>query len=190
MKDKIIAYLGQLYPIAEGLRVWLKKTLKERRLARKELLLKAGERGDFICFIVNGLLRSYTLAEDGSDTTVWFMKEMDIAISVKSFYEQAPGREYIEALESSLLFYITYAELEEAYRLFPDFNILGRRLTERYYVLSEERLHCIRNKKAEDRYRFLQEHHPDIVERVPDKYISSYLDISTGTLCRLKHSIP
>jgi CRP/FNR family transcriptional regulator, anaerobic regulatory protein len=189
MKDKLLSYLSVWYPLNNELRAWLRQTLKLRQLRRKELLLRAGEVSDCICFVANGLLRAYHVPDTGEDTTVWFMKEGDIAISVKSFYEQTASAEYIEALEPTVLLYISYAELQEAYARFPDFNVLGRLITERYYILSEERLLCIRNKRAIERYRFLLHHHPDIIERAPDKYIASYLDISKGTLCRLKHGV-
>ena len=69
------------------------------------------------------------------------------------------------------------------------FNIVGRLVTEKYYVLSEERLLGIRNRKAKDRYEFLLKLHPDFLLRVPSQYIASYLDIDKATLSRLKSKI-
>ncbi len=114
------------------------------------------------------------------------MKEGDVAISVKSFYVRTTSEEYIEAREKSILYYITYDELQEAYLSFPEFNIIGRIVNEKYYILSEERLFGIRNKKAKERYKFLLTYHPEIILRAPPQYIASYLDIDKATLSRLK----
>jgi CRP/FNR family transcriptional regulator, anaerobic regulatory protein len=117
------------------------------------------------------------------------MKEGDVTISVRSFYERSPSMEFIEAIEQTILLYITYDELQLAYQLFPEFNTIGRMLTEKYYVLSEERLLGIRNKKATDRYKFLLKYHPEIILRAPVQHIASYLDIDKATLSRLKSKL-
>lgn len=117
------------------------------------------------------------------------MKEGDITISVRSFYERSPSLEFIEAVEETTLLYITYDELQDVYLLFPEFNIVGRIVTQKYYVLSEERLFGIRNKRATDRYNFLLKHHPEIILRAPSQHIASYLDIDKATLSRLKSKL-
>ncbi len=189
MKDIIVKSLELIHPLSDALKQWLTVHLKERNLTKREIFLTPGEICSKISFITEGLLRSFSISNEGIDTTVWFMKEGDVTISVKSFFERSPGSEFIEAIEESTLFYITYDELQEAYFLFPEFNIVGRILTERYYILSEERLLGIRNKKAKDRYKFLLKYHPEIILRAPSQYIASYLDIDKATLSRLKSKL-
>ncbi len=186
MNDFIFQYLSNIYPLSEGLKDYLNNHLKEIHLKKKEVYLHNGEINDKISFIVKGFLRSYYVTDEGIDTSVWFMKEGDVCISVKSFYERIPSEESIEAQEQSILLYISYQELQEAYKLFPEFNIIGRKLTERYYVLSEERLLGIRNKKAKDRYAFLLRHHPEIAQRALVQHIASYLDIDKHRLSKIR----
>ncbi len=186
MKDAVINTLEHIHPLSDALKSYLLDKLKPVSLHKKQVFLKQGEVSNKISFIVKGLLRAYYISEEGVETSVWFMKEGDISISVRSFFERKPSEEFIEAIEDTLLLYLTYDELQECYSLFPEFNIVGRIVTERYYVLSEERLLGIRNKKAADRYRFLLQHHPEILLRAPAQYIASYLDIDKATLSRLK----
>ena len=186
MKEIVIKSLELIHPLSAALKQWLTVHLKERSLTKREIFLSPGEICSKISFITKGLLRSFSINDDGIDTTVWFMKEGDVTISVKSFYERSPGLECIEAIEESTLFYITYDELQEVYFLFPEFNIVGRIITQSYYILSEERLLGIRNKKAIDRYKFLLKYHPEIILRAHSQYIASYLDIDKATLSRLK----
>ena len=186
MKEIIFESLSNIYPLSDGLKNYLNNNLKEIHLKKKEIYLHDGEINDKISFIVKGFLRSYYITDEGIDTTVWFMKEGDVCISVKSFYERTASEEFIQAQEQSTLLYITYQELQDAYRLFPEFNIIGRKLTEKYYVLSEERLLGIRNKKAKDRYAFLLQQHPEIAQRALVQRIASYLDIDKHRLSKIR----
>jgi CRP-like cAMP-binding protein len=114
------------------------------------------------------------------------MLENDVAISVESFFCQSTSKEYIQALEETDLWYITYEELQDTYSKFPEFNLIGRIITENYYVLSEQRSACMRQQRAPERYRFLLENYPTLIQRVPSKYLASYLGITEVTLSIIK----
>jgi len=186
MKDIVLQFLHQLHPLSNGLQDTLQQWLKPVQLKKKEVYLRAGETSRKISFIVQGLMRSYYLSQKGEDITNWFMKEGDVAISVKSFFEQVPSQEFITAIEPTTLLYITYNELQQLYATYPEFNVVGRLLTEKYYTLCEERLLGIRSLTSQERYHFLLEQHPEIVRRCPNIHIASYLDMDKATLTRLK----
>ena len=114
------------------------------------------------------------------------MSEGDVIISVKSFYHRTPTQEYIEAIEESTLHYLSYTDLQHIYYNFPEFNLIGRILTERYYVLSEERNYNLRFNSAQERFEILKKNYPEIIKRVPAKYIASYLGITEETLSRIR----
>ena len=114
------------------------------------------------------------------------MREGDVIISVESFFKQTESQEQIQALEDSSLYYISYDEMQFAFANFSDFNTIGRILTEKYYVLSEQRLYSLRMQRASERYLFLLNHFPQILLRVPLKYIASYLGITEETLSRIR----
>jgi CRP/FNR family transcriptional regulator, anaerobic regulatory protein len=186
MKEHVVNFLHSVHPLSPGLQQQLYQLLKETTLERKEIYLREGEVSNKIAFIVSGLLRSYTVNAEGAETTCWFMKEGDVSISVKSFFTRTPSTEFIQAIEPSTLLYITYDELEMLYSQYPEFNTVGRLIVQQYYVLSEERLAGIRNLKARQRYNFLLQTHPEIIQRAPVQHLASYLDMDKATLSRLK----
>ena len=89
------------------------------------------------------------------------MKEGDVIISVESFFNQTESKESIQALEDSVVHYITHRELEYMYKTFLEFNYNGRVLAQQYYIQSEQRLYSLRMHRASERYAYLLEHHPE-----------------------------
>lgn len=186
---ELLCFLESMHPMSDELKQHLAATLKEKRLTKKEYLLKSDHVSRNICFIAKGLLRCFYL-KDENEVSSWFMKEGDVIVSVESFFQQKASYESIQALEDCLLYFITYDELQHIYRHFPEFNFIGRVLLEKYYMLSEQRLYSLRMQRAPERYAYLLEHHPELVLRVPSKYLASYLGITGQYLSMLKTAKP
>jgi CRP/FNR family transcriptional regulator, anaerobic regulatory protein len=185
---ELLHFLQSIHSLSDGLKQHLAVILKERRLYKKDYLLKAGHVSRNICFIAKGLLRCFYI-KDEHEVCSWFMKEGDVIVSVESFFKQQESYETIQALEDCLLYYITYDELQYSYRHFPEFNFIGRVLLEKYYMLSEQRLYSLRMQRSLERYEYLLENHGDLVLRVPAKYLASYLGITEVTMSKIKGRI-
>ena len=185
MVHNLIAYLNKIHPLSDELAMHLQQTLRERKVAKKQFLLKAGHTCRDISFIEEGLLRCFYFKED-MEVSSWFMKEGDVIASVMSFFNQTPSYESIQAIEDSVVYSIEHRELEAIYRAFPEFNYVGRVLVQKYYMLSEQRLYSLRMQRSQERYDYLLEHHAELVLRVPAKYLASYLGITEVTMSKIK----
>ncbi len=181
----LLTRLRTLVPISETLEAALLERLKREVLPRKTLLLTPGQVADRIFFLERGIARGYYLRDD-RDVTSWFMREGDFVISIVSFISRVPADEAIELLEDGVVWSIRHAQLQRLYELFPEFNYVGRVLTETYYVRSERRAQSLRWQSAEERYRDLLREFPDLFNRVPLRHIASHLGISAETLSRLR----
>lgn len=160
-------------------------SVRREELPARHLLLQPGQVAQRLYFVEKGLVRGYSLHE-GQETSSWFMAEGDFIISVVSFFTQQPSAEYVELLEPAVLYSISHARLQELYRQFPEFNLVGRVLTERYYVLSEQRAYQLRTLSATERYHRLLQEYPKLIQRIPLKLLASYLGIAPETLSRLR----
>ncbi len=186
-KEDLIESLHRIYPLSDPLREHLDGLLKTRQLKKKEMLLKAGRICECVYFIGKGLVRAYYLKNgDGEAISSWFMKEGDVIFSVESFYDQAPCHEYLQCLEDSTLFYISYKELQSIYRHFAEFNFISRVLTEKYYKQLAQRVREMGRQKAGDRYHYLLRYHPELLSRVPLTMLCSFLGITRRTLTRIR----
>lgn len=181
----LIQLLNTIQPLSSALKGHLEETIKTKELEKRSFVLKAGHVSRYVFFIQRGLLRCF-YEKNNHEVCSWFMKEGDVMISVESFYLQKPSYESIEALEDCVVQYIEYAELQYIYRHFPEFNFIGRVLTEKYYTLSEQRLFSMRMQRSQDRYQYLLDNHPELILRVPAKYLASYLGIEETTLSKIK----
>jgi CRP-like cAMP-binding protein len=185
---EILQFLNNVYPLQPELIEHLKKILKIKKLAPKEFLLHAGTTCKHVYFVEKGLLRCFHL-KDGEEVNKWFMKEEDVVYAVRSFLTQQPSTESIQALEACTLYYISHSELQDIYRRFKDFMVQRAYLTEKYYIMSEERNDMLLMPQYVERYRFLLDNYPDLVSRVQTKHIASYMGVSLPTMYRLKSKV-
>ena len=175
-------------PLSPGLRLALTAAVRREALPARHHLLAPGQVARRVYFVEAGLVRGYSLHE-GREVSSWFMREGDFVISVVSFLTQAPATEYLELLEASVLYAISHDELHRLYREFPEFNLFGRVLTERYYVQSEQRAYQLRALPAAERYAQLLREFPTVFQRVAGKHIASYLGVAPETLSRLRGKV-
>ena len=184
--EGMLQMLESIYPLSEDAGYAILEKTKYKELPKKATLLRAGHICQHIYFIQKGLLRCFYYQSE-HEVSSWFMLEGDIIISVESFYRQIASYESIQALEDCELFYMDYRDLQQIYRNYPEFNFVGRVLTERYYSLSEQRLYSMRMMRAKERYEYMTTHHPELVKRVPAKFLASYLGISEVMLSIIKN---
>jgi CRP/FNR family transcriptional regulator, anaerobic regulatory protein len=189
--QSLLATVQAIAPVSNALVAAIRNEVRRVELSKRKILLREGELATHIYFIEKGLLRGYywkeTANQSTKDITTWIMKENDFVISIIGYLGQKPSVETIEALEDAVLWSISHAQMQKLYDQFPEFNRVGRLLTERYYVLSEWRSHHLRLNTAEERYRLLVRDFPTIFARVAHKHIASLLGVSAETLSRIQH---
>jgi CRP-like cAMP-binding protein len=183
----LLTAVQALLPVSPALEAALAAVLQREEWPARHQLLRPGQVAHHLYFVEKGLVRGYTL-HAGQEISSWFMREGDFVISIVSFFTRQPSTEYLELLEPSVLYSVSHAQLEELYRTFPEFNYVGRVLTERYYVQSEQRAYQLRTLPAKERYAHLVRDSPSLTQRVPLKYLASHLGITPETLSRLRAS--
>lgn len=185
--EQLLQFISSIHSLSDELKAYLFQHLKTQELPKKTMLLKAGHICRNVYFIEKGLLRCFYHKGD-AEVSSWFMKEGDFIISIESFYQQKESYESIQTLEDSVLHIMGYKELQAAYRNFPEFNFVGRVLTEKYHELWAQQLYALRMQSAYERYQWLLKQHAELILRVPGKYIASYLGIEETTLSKIKNS--
>ena len=187
MLDAFLNRLHSIHPVSEGLEDTI-RALEIIEVPKHTVLLCEGQRQDFAWIIIKGLLRSYYI-KDGEEICSRFNQETQVVLSVASFYNRSAGYEFVETLEDAVLARAHYDKLQQIYRDYPEFNFHARVLTEYYFTLSEQRLYLLRKQSAEERYRYFMEHYPEWLQRVPLKYIATFLGMNLETLSRIRKKV-
>ena len=180
-----LPFLAVLPPLSPALTQALMAATRREELPAGHLLLRPGQVARRVYFLETGLVRGYSLLH-GREISSWFMREGDFVISILSFFTQQPTDEYVALLEPAVVHSISYAQLQNLYRDFPEFNFLGRQLVEKYYVLSEQRARHLRAHTAAERLDALLAEFPAVFQRVAVGHIAGYLGLAPETLSRLR----
>ncbi|MBO9202087.1 MULTISPECIES: Crp/Fnr family transcriptional regulator [Niastella] len=184
--EELLTMLNSIYPLSEELKNHLIQILQRRLLQEGEYLLKPGRICEHVYFVKKGLLRSYEMDENKKEINTWFMSQGDVVFAIDSFLDQTPSTEFIQALQNTTVYYITFKELENTFRDHITFNFNGRVLTNKYYKLSLQREKMMRIPEATDRFNYLVKHFPNLLNVVQDKHLASFLRISPVTISRLR----
>lgn len=184
----IIDRLSQYIEISEQAKIRFAEFIVQKKFIKGALLLRGSEICRHIYFLKKGFARGF-VNQDGKDITSWFAEENDIVTSLYSFVSQKPSFENIEILENSTLYTISYENLQELYDQYPEFNLIGRRFMEKYYVELMVRTMSLQFQPAKERYYQLLTHQPALLKRATLGHIASFLGISQETLSRIRSKI-
>jgi len=154
-------------------------------IKKNEELQSIGHTCKTIYFINKGIARIYYL-KDGIDITESFALENNLIARVESLFTGKPSNKAIQILENAEITAINATKLFKLYDIFPDIERTFRKIFEAAYVDTVNRVDSIQFHTAEHRYKSLVEETPDIVKRVPLKYIASYLGITQVSLSRIR----
>ncbi|SPZ94201.1 Uncharacterised protein [Sphingobacterium multivorum] len=116
----------------------------------------------------------------------WFGEENQIFGSILPVYTEKPSFENIQLLEDSEIYAISVDDLNELYRIYPELNLIGRKIAEEVCIILEERIMSLHTKSAVERYQSLIRLQPNLLNRINLGHIASYLGITQETLSRIR----
>jgi len=184
----VIETLNYFYPLSEGIKDYFRKHTYSCSFRKGKLLLKAGEVCEHIYFIKKGAVRGFI--KDGTkDITTWITAENEVVSSISSLDIREPAQENMQAIENCEMLALTYADFQDLYVKFPEFNIVARKLLQKYYQDAERRAFIARVAKAEKKYRLFLTRYGHLANRIPLKYIASFLGITLETLSRVRKKL-
>ena len=184
----LVQTLSFFYPQSEKVVAYLQQHASHLRCKRGTLLLRAGMVCEHIYFIRKGTVRGFII-DGGKDITSWITADGEMVTSISGLDMQTPAVENIETLEDCELLVLTTHAVNDLYQLHPEFNITARKLLQQYYRDAEKRAYLSRLSSAEQKYLYFVQHYPHLSNRVPLKYIASFLGITIETLSRVRKKL-
>ena len=157
-----------------------------RKIQKKELLLSQGQACKNLFLIEQGSLRAFNLTEEGKEATVMFGVQDWWITDMQGFINQQPALVSLEALEESMVLQLDFEAFEDLLRLLPKFERFFRILFQKAYVREQRRVLDTISLSTEERYKRFLLKYPQMVERVTQKQIASYLGITPEFLSSVK----
>jgi len=160
----------------------------QKHLKKGDQLVAPGQRASFLAFIHKGAFRVYYYDGKGNEVTTWFSFEGMFIADLPAYYNEEAANQHIEAIEESELYVVQKEQLEKLYQKHPAFQTFGRRFAERGMVKVMDRMRSLQTKPAEQRYLELLAQ-PQFMQKIPLKYLASYLGITDTSLSRIRKQI-
>ena len=164
-----------------------KTYITPKKLRRKQYLLQEGDVCKYTAFVEKGILRLYTIGEKGNEQIVQFALEGWFIADMFSFISGEPATQNIDALEDAELILISKSAEEEILNKIPQYEHFIRLQIQGAYLALQKRLTAMFNLTTEEKYSRLLNSYPDIVQRVPQHMIASYLGLTPETLSRARN---
>jgi CRP-like cAMP-binding protein len=160
----------------------------KRHFYKKSIVTSAGEVENYLNFIDSGLVRKYyKKANEEVNTQISY--EGHIIHSQESFHSRTPSEYSIEAIEPTELSSITYECLEKMYSSSEKMQRLGRLVITATMVIKDKWQSQLVKLSPRERFISFVTRHPELMQRVPQKYLASYLNIKPETFSRFKHLV-
>ncbi|MFT4094984.1 MAG: Crp/Fnr family transcriptional regulator [Niabella sp.] len=186
---EFVKFLRHFVPITDAeVRKTLIPIITVREFGKKQIVTHAGAVENYMNFINKGLIRKYYRAAD-EEHIVQLSIEGHLISAQESFYTRTPSEYYVETIEPSIILSMTYEDMENMFRSNHNFERLGRLVTVNTMVLKDKWQTSLIMQSPRERFLHFVENYPEIIQRVPQKYLASYLNIKPETFSRFKHLI-
>ncbi len=164
----------------------MEEYLTIQHLKKGDFFIRKGEICRHVCFINKGLMRLFYL-EDGKEICTAFITENDFISEYASFLTHTPAAQYMEALEDCELVNLSFSNMQNLYKQYPVFEIFGRKIAEYLYLLLSKHNTMLRAYTPEQRYQFLLDEEPGLIQRVPQYMIASFIGVTPEHLSRIRN---
>lgn len=160
-----------------------------KHIPSESYLLQAGEICNNVFFVEKGLLIMSTLNERGVENIIHFAPEDWLVSDRSSLYYNEPSLFYIKSIEPTTVVVLNKKFAQQASQLSDSFACFNNDALQRNILVQERRIQSLLSMSAKERYLSFLETYPNILLRVPQWMVASYLGITPESLSRIRREI-
>ncbi|MEQ9423169.1 MAG: Crp/Fnr family transcriptional regulator [Cyclobacteriaceae bacterium] len=185
MIENLIQYFQNYVQLTEEEIDYIKQSIPVKEVPKNEVILRQGDVSKEFFFTIKGCVRLYYIV-NGEEKTAFFYCENEFVSSYESFTKQLPAKHSFECIENSDLAVINF---ETAYKLlekFPKFEFLARTMMEQELIVCQEIIANLITLSPEQRYLKLRDQQPDLLQRIPQYHLATFLGVRPESLSRIR----
>ena len=188
MKSEIVQLLEGALELNEEEAKAVTECIPIKTFEKGHILLREGQVSNESYFNIQGLVRKYYLV-DGEEKTTEFYMEKDAISSLQSYNLKIPSNHYLECIEDCRLAILSRDKEQELFERVPAFESICRVSVEEELGAYQDKLAQFMISSPEKRYLDLMENRPELLQRVPQYHLASYLGVKPESLSRIRKRI-
>ena len=186
MLEYVRKFISQHIDLTEGEFQTLASKLQLVSFDKKTKLVEIGEVATSFYFVLKGISRRY-FYRGKQEVITHLIKEGGMMGSVISFLTGQPSRYELETIEPVTAYCLSKKDLEDLFLTDKKWEKFGRKIITAFFLQLEYQILDNIRYSTKERFINFMKHNPELVQRVPQKYLASYLEIQPETFSRLKH---
>jgi CRP-like cAMP-binding protein len=189
MFNVLLAHIQEKVTLSVGDVDLLKSFFIPKKLRKRQYILQEGDVCKYLMFVEKGLLRMYHVDDKGAEHMIQFAWEGWWMADTYSFLSGDISQYNIDAIEDAELLMITLPNFEAMLLQLPVMERYFRILFQNNIISKERRLINTISYSAEEKYKRLVATHPEMIQRIPQNLIASYLGLTPETLSRIRKKL-
>jgi len=188
MQQKLLDLFARVMPLTETEAAAIADSMCIQTFAPGTILLREGQIATECYFVLQGCVRQYYLI-DGEEITNNFFTEEQWVVSLKSFSQQLPADHYFICNEETTLVVGNAQKENELYKKFPKFDTISRIVLQQTFSEQQEMMATYVTDTPEQRYLQLLHTRPELIQRVPQYQLATYIGVKPESLSRIRKRI-
>lgn len=185
MQNKLIAYFSRMTDLSPEEAAAIAAAMNPQPFKKGTHLLQAGQRSTDTYFVVEGCIREYIM-NDGEEKTTNFFTENQWVISLTNFNPDTPAQHNLVCAEDCVLVTGNEQQAQEMFKQFPRFETISRAVMEAVFGEQKTALLAWLTDSPEQRYLKLMHTRPDLLQRIPQYQLASYIGVKPESLSRIR----
>lgn len=186
-QHKIVEYINRSVSLTEQEAAIFSASFREVNIKKRQFIVQPNFVVKNRNFVVKGAFRAYVVDDKGQDCTIAFAIEDWWITDYNSYVLQKPATMFVVALEDSIILEINYEKEQALKEANHKFETFFRIRAERTAAFMQQRIISNLTQTAEERYEDFTENYPQIVQRIPQYALASYLGMTTEFLSRIRN---
>lgn len=188
MENKFVNYFSRISPLSKEESDAIAQTMQTKTFEKGVHLLKEGQKSSKTYFILKGCVREYILT-DGEEKTTNFFTEEQWAISLNGFTPENSATHNWVCVEDTTVVIGDEEQAQAIFKRFPRFETISRTIMEAAFAEQRNALTSYYTDSPEQRYLKLLKSRPDLIQRIPQYHLASYIGVKPESLSRIRKRI-
>ena len=185
MKQQLINYFSSISPLSEAEAKAIYDSAVVKEYGKSTVLLKEGQSTKNTYFVFKGLIRQYSLI-DGEEKTTAFFTENQWVISLGGLDDEKPSAFYWVCEEDCILLIGNDNSAQDLFKNHPRLESIARKIIENTFAEYQTTMMAYLTDTPEQRYLRLLESRPDLIQRIPQYQLASYIGVKPESLSRIR----